>query len=212
MVATETQTLARARKSGLVRPRGETDSAGRWYPDPEEEACTCCAGIRAPSRAWPRSVRAHCASAAHCEHLAAERPEVFAHAVAEVERRAERAARYLALVPEIPAAALRVLASAQGELDGPAVADLLAAQPALRAAGVDLSLADALFAAARVGARAAAIHQAIEATIAARPASPAGYFAAVVRRTEGEYVRWAEYQAAQQAERAAREAAWAEIV
>ena len=83
--AAAAKTLARARKSGLVRPRGRTDHVGRWRPYRGEEACTCCAGIRAPSRAWPRSLRAHCATAVHCQHLAAEYPEAFARALVEAE-------------------------------------------------------------------------------------------------------------------------------
>ncbi len=83
--AAAAKTLAQARKSGLVRPRGREDSAGRWYPDPEAEACTCCESIRTPSRAWPRSIRAHCASGGHCQHLVAEYPEAFARALVEAE-------------------------------------------------------------------------------------------------------------------------------
>ena len=83
--AAAAKTLAQARKSGLVRPCGREDSAGRWYPAPEEACAACCEGIRTPSRAWPRSIRAHCASGGHCQHLVAEYPEAFARALVEAE-------------------------------------------------------------------------------------------------------------------------------
>lgn len=43
-------------------PFGETDNAGRWYPDDEHE---CCKGIRSPSRSWPWSLMIHCRTMAH---------------------------------------------------------------------------------------------------------------------------------------------------
>jgi len=47
-----------------VNPEGSFDNAGRWYPD-EDERCSCCAGIREPSRSHPYSLMVHCRSKQH---------------------------------------------------------------------------------------------------------------------------------------------------
>ncbi len=52
------------RKSRRSHPDGRFDSRMRWYPSAEER-CTCCAGIRSPSGAYPYSLMLHCRTAVH---------------------------------------------------------------------------------------------------------------------------------------------------
>ena len=190
--AAAAKTLSRARRDGLLRPCGQEDSGHRWYPDPNEEACTCCEGVRGPSRAWPGCIRTHCASAVHCEHLAAEHPEAFARAVVEAVRRTERATRCAAMVPEIPTVALHILASAQGDLDAAAVRAAMAFAEWCSTHNVALSIGDILFTAAREGASVTAVKTAAAAVQKARPTSPPAYYAAVVRREMAGRARAAE--------------------
>ena len=55
-------------------PKGKYDKGRRWYPY-EEETCTCCSGIRSPSRAFPYSLYKHCSSKKHLKQLALEKKE-----------------------------------------------------------------------------------------------------------------------------------------
>lgn len=53
-----------SRKNRVTHPIGKFDAARRWYPASGEH-CACCDGLRAPSRAFPYSLMAHCRTAAH---------------------------------------------------------------------------------------------------------------------------------------------------
>ncbi len=57
-----------ARQARQSHPTGKFDGAGRWYPT-ESETCSCCKGIRTPSRSWPFSYMVHCRTAEHIAHL-----------------------------------------------------------------------------------------------------------------------------------------------
>jgi len=66
------------RKHGISFPRGHKDLSGRWYPSWAEE-CQYCETLRAPSRAYPLSLYAHCKSAKHVADLfGVERKELLA--------------------------------------------------------------------------------------------------------------------------------------
>jgi hypothetical protein len=54
-------------------PDGKTDKGGRWYPD-NGERCSCCSGIRSPSRDYPWSYWKHCKSIKHLKTLIQEHP------------------------------------------------------------------------------------------------------------------------------------------
>jgi hypothetical protein len=47
-----------------ANPAGKFDRSGRFWPAPAE-TCSCCIGIRAPSKAWPYSLLLHCRTAGH---------------------------------------------------------------------------------------------------------------------------------------------------
>jgi len=49
-------------QSRLRHPLGDSDNAGRWYPNNEQE---CCKGIRSPTRSWPWSLMLHCRTMVH---------------------------------------------------------------------------------------------------------------------------------------------------
>jgi hypothetical protein len=49
-------------QSRKTHPFGETDNAGRWYPD---DSKNCCKGIRSPTRSWPWSLMLHCRTMVH---------------------------------------------------------------------------------------------------------------------------------------------------
>ncbi len=51
-------------KNRISHPDGSFDKGGRWYPS-AAETCTCCAGLRSPSRAYPYSLMVHCRTAVH---------------------------------------------------------------------------------------------------------------------------------------------------
>lgn len=71
MSETQLQRAAQAyleRKAGKSYPAGQHDGVGRWYPN-SAECQPCCAQIRAPSRAWSRTLKLHCCSAAHVAQL-----------------------------------------------------------------------------------------------------------------------------------------------
>jgi hypothetical protein len=52
----------------LHHPDGAFDDGGRFYPS-EKEVRDCCAGIRAPSRAFPFSLMKHCRTVKHIAKL-----------------------------------------------------------------------------------------------------------------------------------------------
>ena len=54
-------------------PDGKIDKGGRWYPD-AGEICSCCSGIRSPSRSFPWSYWKHCKSTKHLKNLIQEKP------------------------------------------------------------------------------------------------------------------------------------------
>lgn len=56
------------RQNRTTHPAGKFDKAGRWYPA-GDEVCSCCTGIRNPSRAWPFSLMTHCRTAEHIANL-----------------------------------------------------------------------------------------------------------------------------------------------
>lgn len=56
------------RQDRLTHPDGKFDNAKRWWPSDDEE-CTCCGGIRSPSRSWPYSLMIHCRTAQHVAAL-----------------------------------------------------------------------------------------------------------------------------------------------
>jgi hypothetical protein len=47
-----------------VHPDGNFDNAKRWLPSSSEK-CSCCAGLRTPSRAFPYGLLIHCRTATH---------------------------------------------------------------------------------------------------------------------------------------------------
>lgn len=49
-------------------PAGKFDKGGRWYPG-EDEECSCCRGVRSPSRAYPYSLMVHCRTIGHVAQL-----------------------------------------------------------------------------------------------------------------------------------------------
>lgn len=57
-----------ARQNRITHPAGYFDKQRRWYPE-QSEKCSCCAGIRTPSVAYPFSLMLHCRTA---EHIAAK--------------------------------------------------------------------------------------------------------------------------------------------
>ena len=57
-----------ARELRLHHPDGKFDDGERFYPS-EKEWRDCCAGIRAPSRAFPFSLMKHCRTAKHVAKL-----------------------------------------------------------------------------------------------------------------------------------------------
>jgi len=66
--------LEKAKKEYLDRqnrdshPDGSFDKGGRWYPS-DAEKCSCCTGLRAPSRAHPYSLMTHCRTKKHVARL-----------------------------------------------------------------------------------------------------------------------------------------------
>lgn len=77
--------MARKGRRGL-HPVGEFDTAGRWYPDEDEERCSCCSKIASPSRVWPYSLIKHCRTRPHIIRLAKEHPEAFERRTGYVRR------------------------------------------------------------------------------------------------------------------------------
>jgi hypothetical protein len=57
-------------------PDGKKDNGGRWYPD-DSETCSCCSGIRSPSRSFPWSYWRHCRSLKHIKTLLQEHPKTL---------------------------------------------------------------------------------------------------------------------------------------
>jgi hypothetical protein len=64
----EAAALYLSRKDRAKHPIGKFDRAGRWDPA-DSERCSCCDGIRIPSRAYPYSLMTHCRSLQHICHL-----------------------------------------------------------------------------------------------------------------------------------------------
>ena len=58
-----------SRQARTQHPAGYFDGGGRWYPNEQREACSCCSHIRTPSRAWPYSLNKHCRSVQHVSSL-----------------------------------------------------------------------------------------------------------------------------------------------
>jgi hypothetical protein len=52
------------RATGKVKPEGECDDEGRFYPS-ENEKCDCCNVITTPSITWPITLLNHCCTATH---------------------------------------------------------------------------------------------------------------------------------------------------
>jgi len=65
------------------RPKGQWDKAGRFYPA-DEERCSCCDGIRSPSRAWPKSLWKHCQTYSHIACLYGVEIKALKRAVKEL--------------------------------------------------------------------------------------------------------------------------------
>lgn len=57
-----------SRKDRTSHPDGTFDKAGRFYPS-DSETCSCCSGLRSPSRAYPYSLMLHCRTIKHVAHL-----------------------------------------------------------------------------------------------------------------------------------------------
>ena len=192
----DVKVLVDARKAGLVRPEGVEDDGGRWEPAASER-CACCSEIRPPSKTWALSKQRHCGTDQHCEHLREEHPGDFSLAVAEARRRIERAARYQAILPpNIDEHVLRVLASGQGDLAPEAIQEAIRAEPAFRRRGIDMPVAKVLFAAMDIGACAPAVCAALEVTYDKRPASPIGFFRAVMAKEQKLHEAKAAWEAA----------------
>lgn len=66
MTITEAAQMYIRRQDRAEHPAGRFDRAGRFWAD---EQCSCCAGIRTPSRAWPYSQMAHCRTLRHIAQL-----------------------------------------------------------------------------------------------------------------------------------------------
>lgn len=58
----------RNRRDGTDHPDGTWHVNGTWRPSIDEEQ-PCCARIRPPSRAWPRSLLRHCCTIVHVARL-----------------------------------------------------------------------------------------------------------------------------------------------
>lgn len=71
------------RQERQSRPRGTVDLAGRWWPEPEEQAA-CCVGAGSPTRLNPYKLLNHCRTARHVATL-----------YGVDERQLRNAARYL---------------------------------------------------------------------------------------------------------------------
>jgi hypothetical protein len=76
------------RQTGRERPRGEWDSAGRFWPDRWDEERPCCRRVRRPSRAWPLSLWRHCHTAEHVAELCGVWPTLVRGAVQWLRRQA----------------------------------------------------------------------------------------------------------------------------
>lgn len=77
--------LLASRRAKASVPDGYRDTSGRWWPSKQEEA-VCCQHIRRPSQAWPNSLRRHCCTRQHLEHLAAVREQMHRFAGKLTER------------------------------------------------------------------------------------------------------------------------------
>ena len=73
------------RQASRTHPRGDTDNAGRWYPNSTERQ-DCCNAIREPSRAWPWSLMHHCHTVVHVAHLFNVDPQVLRQAIRQAQK------------------------------------------------------------------------------------------------------------------------------
>lgn len=71
----EVKEILNSRHNKTSVPDGFRDASGRWWPSKQEQA-VCCDKIRKPSQAWPNSLRRHCCTRGHLEHLAAAREQM----------------------------------------------------------------------------------------------------------------------------------------
>jgi len=60
--------LAKHRFNGNVKPLGDYDDHGRWYPS-DFERCGCCSHIQEPSKNRPLTLLKHCRTLKHVENL-----------------------------------------------------------------------------------------------------------------------------------------------
>lgn len=77
----------RARQARRSKPSGRWDNGGRFYPSAEERR-PCCAGVRDPSRNWPRSLWRHVLGYRHVAECYGVDPAALRRAASLLDRRA----------------------------------------------------------------------------------------------------------------------------